>query len=167
MLTRSVLLAALVVCGLLGSSAISRDAHAAGGRRSGPAVIVSTVLDSGAPVSAIDAESLADLECQAARATAQAKLGKRRASCLRRDARRSGFDLPTCEGESFRKYFDATADLPCDGASDVIGTYTCQGVLCTCRGDDCEDMFENAACGDSVSCAMFGEEAVCSCLPSL
>jgi hypothetical protein len=165
MLTRS-LLTAVVISGLLGSSSFAQDAHAAGSRGE-PAVIVSTVRDSGAPVLAIDAEEIADLDCQAARAAAQAKLARGRVNCLRKAARgAAGFDRSACESERFRKYREATLDLPCDGASDVVGTYACQGPLCTCRGDDCEQMFDGAACSGSVSCAMSGDEAVCTCLPS-
>jgi hypothetical protein len=161
---RFVLTAAIVLSGLIGSPAPA--AHGASGRREGPKVTVSTVRDS-APAPSLDAEVLEDLDCEAERATAQAKLAKRLAGCVRQDSRRSGFDLRTCRDESFRKYLEATSGLSCDGASDVVGTYTCQGVLCTCHGDDCEEMFEDAGCGDVVSCEMSGDEAVCSCLPPL
>ncbi len=43
----------------------------------------------------------------------------------------------------------------------VEAAYSCEGLLCTCHGDDdCNDMFLHAGCGDVSSCT----DADCSCL---
>ncbi|MBM4266651.1 MAG: hypothetical protein FJ144_08580 [Deltaproteobacteria bacterium] len=167
MKTRLELATAIVASGIVIASSLA-SAHAESGRRGGPSVVVSTVRDAARDTS-IDAKKLADLDCQAERAEAQAKLAKSLATCLRRDAREegSGTDLRACEEASFQKYLHATLELPCSGVSDVVGTYSCQGVLCSCHGDDCAEMIESEVCGESVVCERVGGEAVCSCLPPL
>jgi hypothetical protein len=165
---------ALTASLVLGSS--PRDASAIAVSPRLPGGVIDDILDR--PI--LDpADPDPGLPCVAARTIAAAKLAKGLVRCQRLERRApEEFNYNKCKRKALRKLSRATVDLDCvrdPGGSDpgnpgggVVFKYSCDGLLCTCRGDDdCNDMFINAGCGDVTNCDTSGDEPVCSCLKSL